>query len=193
MLNVELEVYVMMKKWLVTLSIVAIVTVLSISSLHAEVPNGERALEREWLCPIGDKETILEMDRISADRDAIEKVMTDWATAVVAGDVDSLGLLVTEDAEFWTHGAVPLVGRQALVAAFKPFLTQYKLYQQYDCKELIIGGNWAFMRGMEINHLTPRNGEESVVRRQRAFSVLRREANGKWLFARGMTNMPPDE
>lgn len=119
--------------------------------------------------------------------------MADWAEAVADGDAEALGLLVTEDAEFWTHSAAPLVGRGALIAAFEPFLAQFELHPQFDCQELIISGNWAFMRGMEVNHLTPRNGDETVVRRQRAFSVLRREANGKWLYARGMTNLPPAE
>jgi ketosteroid isomerase-like protein len=70
---------------------------------------------------------------------------------------------------------------------------KFEFQQQFDCKELIIGGSWAFMRGIEINRLTPRDGGEIVLRKQRAFSVLRREADGTWLFARGMTNLPPPE
>lgn len=134
-----------------------------------------------------------EPGRLLSDTDAIEDLMTDWASAVMEADLEAIGSLVTEDAEFWTHGAAPLVGRRALVTAFEPFLKEFELYQQFDCKELILAGNFAFMRGTEVNQVTPRKGGETVVRRQRAFSVLRREANGKWLFARGMTNLAPDE
>jgi ketosteroid isomerase-like protein len=84
------------------------------------------------------------------------------------------------------------VGREALVAAFEPHLKTYELHQKYECKELIISGAWAFMRGMEVNQLTPRDGGETIVRQQRAFSVLQRDAKGHWRFARGMTNLPPE-
>ena len=183
----------MKTKWIACLSIAATTLVLPTGPLHAEELTGGKAEAREWLCPTGNTKMTAEPDRLRADRDAIEDLMTDWAEAVVEADVEAIAALVTEDAEFWTHGAAPLVGRRALIAAFEPFLEKFEFQQQFDCKELIIGGAWAFMRGMETNQLTPRDGGEIVVRKQRAFSVLRRETNGKWLFARGMTNLPLPE
>lgn len=148
--------------------------------------------ESKPLCPPG-PDVADESDSSHADREAIEALMAQWSAAVYEADLQVIASLVTYDAEFWTHGAALLFGRQALVDAFEPFLDQYQMLQRFDCQELIISDGWAFMRGMEINHLTPRDGGETVVRKQRAFSVVRREANGKWLFARGMTNLPPDE
>lgn len=156
-----------------------------------ELPGGQAEI-REWLCPPGENELIAEHARTQADRNAIQKVMADWAAAVKQADLEAIASLVTEDAEFWTHGAAPLVGREALIDAFEPHLKTYQLHQKYDCKELIISGTWAFMRGMEVNQLTPRDGGETIVRRQRAFSVLQRDAKGLWRFARGMTNLPPE-
>jgi ketosteroid isomerase-like protein len=45
---------------------------------------------------------------------------------------------------------------------------------------------------MEVNRATPRAGGEGIVRRQRAFMVLRRDEDGQWRFARGMTHLPPE-
>lgn len=184
----------MNRERVVALGIAAIALALPLRPLAAALLEGEHAVAREEPCPAGDMEELaVEPEHLQAHRGAIEETLAEWATAVREADVEALGSLVTEDAEFWTHGAAPLVGRQALIKAFEPFFADYELQQEFDCQELVLGGEWAFMRGMEINRLTPRDGGESVVTKQRAFSVLRREANGKWLFARGMTNLPPDE
>jgi len=52
-------------------------------------------------------------------------------------------------------------------------------------------GDLAFVRGVETNRLRARDGDASIERTQRAFSVLRRGADGRWRFARGMTRFRP--
>jgi ketosteroid isomerase-like protein len=46
----------------------------------------------------------------------------------------------------------------------------------------------AFVRGVEYDHLRPRSGGPEVEQSQRSFTLIRREADGRWRFARGMTN-----
>ncbi|MCX7545145.1 YybH family protein [Marinicella gelatinilytica] len=100
---------------------------------------------------------------------------------------------MTTDAVFWTHGAEPLVGRQALADAFAPFFENFLFIQDYDCHELIVRGDRAFVRGLERNKRIPHDGGEAVIVKQRAFSVLHRSANGQWRFSRGMSNKPAEE
>ena len=121
----------------------------------------------------------------------IDKTMAEWFQAVKRGDSAVLASLVTEDAEFWTHGAPPLKGRTELKNAFDAFFTQYKTEQRFVELERHVFGKWAFIRGEEINILTPKAGEEPVEYRQRAFSVLHKDSDGRWRFARGMTNKGP--
>ena len=123
----------------------------------------------------------------------IDKTLAQWASALAEGDLHLLASLVTEDAEFWTHGAAPLVGRDALVEAFKPFLEGHTLRQSFEVQERCVGDDWALLRGVETNILEPRDGGERSVVTQRAFSMLRRESDGRWRFARGMTNQGPDD
>lgn len=123
----------------------------------------------------------------------IDRTLAEWASAVAEGDLGTIAALVSEDARFWTHGARPLVGRQAVVEAFKPFFEQYKLSQRFEVHERWVGPDWAFLRGLEINTLEPRNGGPRREIRQRAFSLLRRHPDGRWRFARGMTNQGPEE
>lgn len=122
----------------------------------------------------------------------IDETLAAWAAALKDGDLEAVASLVTRDAEFWSHGEPPLVGRRALVEAFEPFVEAYVLDQRWDEEERWVGAEWAFIRGTEVNTLTPRDGGDPTVVRQRAFSLLRRGEDGRWRFARGMTNPGPE-
>jgi len=120
-------------------------------------------------------------------------LLDDWQEAVRDGNTEAVTKLVTEDAEFWSQGSQPLIGRAALADAFAPFFENFIFLQDYECHELIVRGDRAFMRGIERNKRIPRAGGNTVIVQQRAFSVLRRSVDGQWRFARGMTNQPPEE
>ena len=119
---------------------------------------------------------------------AIEKLFRDWADAGRRGDAQAMAQMVTEDAEFWSHGAAPLQGRGEVVSRMTTFFESYEIDQGFERQEIVISGNLAFVRGMEINRVTPRNDAAPMEIRQRALSILFREADGVWRFARGMTN-----
>jgi uncharacterized protein (TIGR02246 family) len=118
---------------------------------------------------------------------AIDALFAEWKTAMTRGDVDTLLSLITDDAEFWTHGAAPVKGRDAVRALFVAFFSTVSMRQEFEELERLVDGDFAFVRGFETNVLTPRTGEGPVEVHQRAFMLLRC-AGGKWRFARGMTN-----
>lgn len=123
----------------------------------------------------------------------VEALLAAWREAIAAGAVGRMALLVTPDAEFWSPGQAPVRGREALKAAFEPFFERYEMNQEFDCHELIVNEPWAFMRGIEANRLADRTTGDVTLVQQRAFSVIRRGADGAWRFHRGMTNQPPGE
>jgi uncharacterized protein (TIGR02246 family) len=123
----------------------------------------------------------------------IDRTLAEWARAIDEGDIVLMSGLVTEDAEFWTQGAAPLVGRSAVASAFKPLLEAYRFSQRFDVRERCLGPDWCLLRGVESNVLEPRNGGPRQEVKQRAFSLLRRESDGRWRFARGITNQGPVE
>jgi uncharacterized protein (TIGR02246 family) len=125
--------------------------------------------------------------------DGIDRTLSEWATAFSTGTVDALVSLVVEDAEFWTHGMPAVVGRPALRKAFSTFFSAYSAVQVFDEKERLIGDGWALLRGIEVNTLTAAGGGDPVEYTQRAFSVLRLDSDGRWRFARGMTNQETQE
>ena len=128
-------------------------------------------------------------DQLSLDNQSIDQTFAEWADAVRNGDIETLVSLITEDAEFWTHGLPAISGREAVIPIYKTLFENYKLEQRFESKERCIAGDWAFERGIEKNTVTPRNGGAPVEKEQRAFMILRRCADGRWRYARGMTNL----
>ena len=123
----------------------------------------------------------------------IYQLFNDFNNSVNDANLEQIGNLVTEDAEFWTNSLTPLTGRAAFKNAFKDFLNKYSVNKDFECYELIIRDDVAYSRGMEINKKTPRVGGETIITKQRAFSVIRKGDDGKWRFSRGMTNLPKKE
>jgi uncharacterized protein (TIGR02246 family) len=123
----------------------------------------------------------------------IDQTLSEWAAAFSAGDIGVLLSLVSEDAEFWTHGMPAVVGRSALREAFDTFFGAFSVVQKFDEQERLMGDGWVLLRGVEVNTLTPVGDGEPIEYRQRAFSVLRRYSDGRWRFARGMTNQETQE
>lgn len=133
-------------------------------------------------------------ERANADRrEQVRETLARWGKAIEASDLETIGELTSEEAVFWTHGAPELNGREALKNSFEPFFDRYAMEQRFEPDEIIVSGEFAFVRGLEINRLTSLEDSSETVVRQRAFSVLHREPDGVWRFYRGMTNLPPEE
>lgn len=120
----------------------------------------------------------------SAVRDA-------WIAAIAARDAESLRPLLTDDYEVWAHGVEPFVGPDVAVAAMAAALERNRVEQSFEPIETVIAGDWAFERGIERIEVTPLDGGPMRSASQRALLILRRGDDGRWRFARGMTNGLP--
>src|SRR3954454_16475171 len=117
----------------------------------------------------------------------IESLFKAWMAAVAAGDVEGVVDLIAEDCEFWSNGAPPMRGRETVRAVLRDFYRRYNHRQEVERHELVVAGDLALVRGIEHNVLSPVDGGADIHHRQRAFTVLRRQPDGRWRFARGMT------
>ena len=119
---------------------------------------------------------------------AIAALRAAWTQAVAARNPDALKDLLTDDYEVWPQGAPPLIGPAAAAAAMRGAIERFDIVQSFEPIETVVAGDWAFERGIERMTLTPRDGGETRSLEQRTFLVERRGPDGKWRFARGMTN-----
>ena len=126
------------------------------------------------------------------DRTAIDALRDRWVMTVASGDVGALADLVTPDYEVWTHGAPALTGPETVVATMRAALAKYFVSQSYEPLETIVAGDWAIQRGIERIRVGPKDGGPAQEHSQRAMIILRRGEDGRWRYARGMTNgLPP--
>jgi uncharacterized protein (TIGR02246 family) len=125
------------------------------------------------------------------DHPEIEQLFSDWKRAMREKNLDGLLRLIAPDGEFWTNGAPALVGHDAIRETFRQFFERFSLDQEFELLELLVRDDLAVARGVEHNRLVPAGGGEPIEQNQRAISILLRQADGRWVFARGMTNLPP--
>jgi len=124
----------------------------------------------------------------SDDLRAIAALREAWTSAVAARNPDALKDLLTNDYEVWPQGAAPMVGTAAAAAAMRGAVERFDIVQSFEPVETVIAGEWAFERGIERMILTPRDGGEARTIEQRTLLIERKGQDGKWRFARGMTN-----
>lgn len=128
----------------------------------------------------------------AADRTTPAGVRAAWVAAVAARNAEALRPLLTDDYEVWANAAPPLRGVDAAVEAMGAALARYDIEQAFEPVETVIAGDWAFERGFERMTVVPIGGGPTQTLVQRALLILRRGTDGKWQYARGMTNsLPP--
>jgi uncharacterized protein (TIGR02246 family) len=126
------------------------------------------------------------------DRAAIDALRDTWVAVVASGDARGLAELVTPDYEVWAHGAPTLGGPKMVVATMGAALAKYSVSQSYEPTETVVVGDWAFQRGIEHIRAVPKGGGPAHESSNRALLILRRGEDGRWRYARGMTNgLPP--
>lgn len=128
---------------------------------------------------------------LSVDQSTPAGLRAAWVAAIAARDAELLRPLLTEDYEVWAHGVEPIVGVDVAVGAMAAALQRNRVEQSFEPVETIIAGDWAFERGIERMTVTPLDGGPSRSASQRALLILRRGDDGRWRFARGMTNGLP--
>jgi len=126
------------------------------------------------------------------DKRAIQKLTEAWLAAVRRKDIPALMNLITEDVVFLPPGVPPVRGKAAVEAMFAGFFPQFSSIEQTAAtEEVIVAGDWAFAWGSETFTLVPPTGIVPILLQGKGMSVLRRQSDGSWKFARGINNLLP--
>jgi uncharacterized protein (TIGR02246 family) len=120
----------------------------------------------------------------------IDDLYAAWGEAFRRQDVDAIVELMTPDYLLWAPGAAEL-DAEALRSRLKAAFSTYEITSEFECVERLVAGDLAIDRGWDVQQLRPRSGGEERVNRQRVMLVLRRSSDGKWRFARGMSQPGP--
>ncbi|MBZ5590034.1 MAG: nuclear transport factor 2 family protein [Acidobacteriia bacterium] len=126
-----------------------------------------------------------------ADNEAgIESLYAAWRDAFQRRDLEAIIGLLTPDYILWAPGRAPTD-----VAALRPqlaaALVAYDVDSTFEREERLMGGDLAIECGWDVQTLRPRDGGAARTGRQRVLLVLRRSSDGRWRFARGMSQPGP--
>jgi uncharacterized protein (TIGR02246 family) len=120
------------------------------------------------------------------DEAEIRELVATWMAATKAGDTQAVLDLMTEDAVFLVPGQAPFGKAKFAEAAQASAL---RIEGESDIEEILISGDWAFMRSHLTVRMTPPTGETRL-RSGYALTVLRRD-NGRWRLARDANLVGP--
>ena len=118
----------------------------------------------------------------------IDQLFADFSDAMRRGDCDTVAELVTEDAEFWSPGVPAMRGREHVRTAIRAACEKYRVERWWDEVERVTGDDFAVSIGIERTRAVPAAGGEAIETTQRGWTMARRCGDGRWRFARGITN-----
>ena len=125
----------------------------------------------------------------SADSE-IDQLYEAWGEAFQRKSLPAILDLLTPDYVLWPAGAPPM-SRDSLAPRLAETLSAYNVTPSFEREERLVSGDFAFERGWDIQRVRPCTGGEMKTHRQRVFLVLQRGADGRWRFARGMSQPGP--
>lgn len=128
----------------------------------------------------------------SDDKQTIQRLTEDWVAALRRKDIACLTSMITEDVVFLPPGLPPVRGKQEVAAMYNRFFPQFSSVEQtVSVEDVEVAGDWAFTWGTESLVLVPQTGGTRIRMQGKGMSILRRQADGSWKFARGINNSLP--
>ena len=115
-----------------------------------------------------------------------------WIEAFNRGDVETIVSLYTEDVVVMPPGEPSFQGRERVRKWMTALFERNTVAQSLANDEVVVSGDWAWMRGHFTTEITPRSGGVTVRRDGKHLVIWRREPDGAWRAARDIWNTDGD-
>jgi uncharacterized protein (TIGR02246 family) len=122
------------------------------------------------------------------DEQAIRDLVRRWMTASKEGDLETVLSLMADDVIFMVAGREPF-GKAEFVAGSKQMKDAH-IEGTSDIKEIEVVGDWAWMR-TKLDMRVSRPGDEAMEGSGYVLTVLRKEADGRWVIYRDANLLRP--
>jgi len=122
------------------------------------------------------------------DERAIRTLVEKWMSASRAGDLATVLGLMADDVIFMVPGQKPF-GKQAF-AATSQGMKNVRIDGRSDIQELRVLGDWAYLRNYIEVTITP-DGGAPMRRAGYTLTILRKEADGRWVLVRDANLLAP--
>lgn len=128
---------------------------------------------------------------MTADEQAVRDLVGRWHAATTAADIDTVLGLMSDDVVFLVAGQPPMRGRATFERALRGLLTTHRIDSSSDVQDVSVSGDLAYCWTALTVNITPRAGGEVAVRAGHGLSVLRRQADGRWVVVRDANLLGP--
>ncbi len=118
--------------------------------------------------------------------------LREWLRAEREHNLGRMLCMVTDDVVFLRPRAAVLEGRQAVEDLYRTMWSHYSLQHVAATREVRVEGDWAWAWTSEEIALTPVRGGDVVHMTGQAMCILRRGDDGRWRYARAISNALPD-
>lgn len=121
---------------------------------------------------------------MNQDEQDIRKLVETWLAATQAGDVPAVLSLMSDDAMFLSAGQPPMVGREAFARGLTKVLSENVIESTGEIAEVVVNGDLAYCRTKLSVIITSKHGQLPMLRSGDTLSILRKEADGRWVLTR---------
>jgi uncharacterized protein (TIGR02246 family) len=123
----------------------------------------------------------------TVEKSAIEKLILSFPASLNAADISKVLPLFTSDAVVMPNNAPAMKGTQQIEGLFTNLFKKMSLNMQYIVDEVIIDGDYAFVRtNSKGNNVVLANGENVPLNNKELFVV--HKDNGEWKITHYMGN-----
>jgi uncharacterized protein (TIGR02246 family) len=124
---------------------------------------------------------------------AITHLVTEWADAFNAGDMDRLMALYGPDVVYMYQDGPTDIGKTSLATGYQAMLDRNNGHLSPHIDEISVFGKIAFLRGTFQLTMTPKTGGKPYETHRRLLEILHKEHDGTWRVIRGMNNVDVDK
>jgi ketosteroid isomerase-like protein len=131
---------------------------------------------------------------VEADAAAVRLVFEESTAALNAGATAILEF-TTEDAVVMYAGEPAAIGKEAIRARQQAFRDQFTFEEIRFVDEVVVSGDWAFVRWAGTGTVTPKDGGEPGEFNRKGITLYQRQPDNSWKGARVIwnSNLPAGE
>ncbi len=124
---------------------------------------------------------------VEADAAAVRSVFDEATAALNPGGGDIVDL-DTEDAVVMYASEPAAIGKEAIRARQQIFNDQATAEETRSVEEVVVSGDWAFVRWTGTGTVTPKYGGESSEFNRKGITIFQRQTDNSWKIARVIWN-----
>lgn len=150
----------------------------------------EKQPDDSWKCAFMtmDFDKSIETTALEADVQAILDFEQTVYDAQIAGDIEAWLGSFTEDVTLFPPNAPPLKGTPAIRQFNAPLFEQFDLHESSDDREIVVAGDWGYIRSHWTWIQTPKVGGTEVKDIGNSIWIMQRQPDGSWKIARAIWN-----